>query len=67
MDLNESLEADWIQIRAILKAQVKRLRQAELLTVPGKTPEVARLEAMERAQRLISECEKVISSYSVKV
>jgi hypothetical protein len=44
MDINETLEADWIQISAILKAQVNRLVVAPGLTVP----EAARIEEVER-------------------
>jgi hypothetical protein len=63
MDINETLEADWIQIRAILKAQVKRLAAAPAFALP----EVVRNEGLERAKRMIAECEKVISAYAVKV
>jgi hypothetical protein len=59
MDINQTLEADWIQIRAILKGQVKRLRAADA--------DAAHAEALERARRLIAECEKVIAAYSIKV
>ncbi len=59
MNVNEALEADWIQIRTILKAQAKRLENtpaADTLIV----------EARKRANHWIAECEKIILSYSVK-
>jgi hypothetical protein len=66
MDLNETLEADWIKIRAILKDQLKNLAQGQRLAVPGLSAEAAHAQAVERAHRLIVECEAVITIYSRK-
>ena len=66
MDLNETLEADWIKIRAILKGQVKSLAQGQRLSVAGLSAEAAHADALDRAHRLIAECEAVISMYSRK-
>ena len=64
MDLNETLEADWIKIRAILKDQLKSLAQGQRLAVAGLSPEAAHAQAVERAHRLIAECETIITIYS---
>ncbi len=67
MDINETLEADWIKIRAILKEQAKGLAQSPHISVAGLSAEAARADALDRAHRLIAECEAVISMYSRKV
>ena len=66
MDLNETLEADWIKIRAILKEQLKNLGQGQQLSVPGLSAEAAHADALARAHRVIAECESVIVIYSRK-
>jgi hypothetical protein len=67
MNINESLEADWINIRAILKAQMKRLEGEQHILLPGQSCEAARGEALARARAMITECEKLIAIYAVKV
>jgi hypothetical protein len=67
MDINEALEADWIKIRAILKEQAKGLAQGQRISVVGLSAEAAQADALDRAHRLIAECEAVILMYSRKV
>ena len=64
MDLNEALEADWIKIRAILKDQLKSLAQEKHPPIAGQSAEAAHAQAVERAHRLIAECESIITIYS---
>ena len=64
MDLNEAFEADWIIIRAILKEQLKSLAQKTHPPIAGQSAEAAHAQAVERAHRLIAECESIITIYS---
>jgi hypothetical protein len=64
MDVTESLEADWIQIRTILKAQVKRFEEGQKVVIPGRDTETLTAEANARAYRWIAECEKIILTYA---
>jgi hypothetical protein len=66
MDVTESLEADWIQIRTILKAQLKQLEDGQKVVIPGQNTETLTVEARDRAHRWIAECEKIILTYAAK-
>jgi hypothetical protein len=66
MDVTESLEADWIQIRTILKAQLKRFDEGQKVVIPGFDTETLTAEARGHAHRWITECEKIILTYATK-
>jgi len=66
MDNIEQLIADWIQVRATLKRQLKHFAEGNPVTLADGVSHHLADEATQRLHRCVTEIEVLITEYSIR-